>query len=117
MEENILYNDKNGETKISNDVISVISGMAIKEVEGVYSLSEEKESDVYSNRMLTKGISVDLKDDEISVCLNLIINYGYDVNEVSREVQLKIKDALENMIGFKVKSVNVNVSGVYTKEA
>lgn len=117
MEDNILYNDKNGGTKISNDVISVISGMAIKEIEGVYSLSEDKDSEVYSNKMLTKGISVELKDDQIEVLLNLIVKYGYDVNNVAREVQLKIKDALENMIGFKVRSVNVNVSGVYTKEA
>ena len=116
MEENILYNDKNGGTKISNDVISVISGMAIKEIEGVYSLVEDKDSDVYSNKMLTKGIMIELKDDEITVMLNVIVKYGYDVNEVAREVQLKVKDALENMIGFKVKSINVNVSGVYTKD-
>lgn len=117
MEDNILYNDKNGGTKISNDVISVISGMAVKEIEGVYSLAEDKDSEVYSNKMLSKGISVELKDEQIEVYLNMIVKYGYDVNEVAREVQLKIKDALENMIGFKVRSVNVNVSGVYTKEA
>lgn len=117
MEENILYNDKSGKTKISNDVISVISGMAVKEIEGVYSLAEDKDSEVYSNKMLTKGISIELKDDEITVMLNIIVKYGFDVNTVAREVQLKIKDALENMIGFKVKSVNINVSGVYTKEA
>ena len=117
MEDNILYNDKNGGTKISNDVISVISGMAVKEIEGVYSLAEDKDSEVYSNKMLSKGISVELKDEQIEVYLNMIVKYGYDVNEVAREVQLKIKDALENMIGCKVRSVNVNVSGVYTKEA
>ena len=115
MEGNILYNDKIGGTKISNDVISVISGMAVKEIEGVYSLAEDKESEVYSNKMLTKGISIELKDEIITVYLNIIVEYGYDVNNVAREVQLKIKDALENMIGFKVASVNVNVSGVHTE--
>lgn len=115
MEGNILYNDKTGGTKISSDVISVISGMAVKEIEGVYSLAEDKESDVYSNKMLTKGISIELKDEIITVFLNIIVKYGYEVNNVAREVQLKIKDALENMIGFKVASVNVNVSGVHTE--
>ncbi len=35
---------------------------------------------------------------------------------MARNVQLKVKDALENMIGFNVESVSIVVSGVHAEE-
>lgn len=112
MNENILTNDNKGEIKVSSDVISVISGMAVKEIEGVASLIEDPDSPVYSKKMLSRGISVDMKNEEMTVSLNIIVKYGFQINEVAREVQLKVKEALENMLGFRVKTVNVVVAGV-----
>ncbi len=112
MEENILTNNTKGEIKVSTEVISVISGMAVNEIEGVASLAEDTDSTVYSKKMLSRGISVETKNDEMTVTLNLVVKYGYQVDEVAREVQLKVKDSLENMIGFPLKSVNVIVVGV-----
>lgn len=117
MDENeILHNDKNGEIKVSNEVISVISGMALNDIEGVYSIAEDKETGNYSKKLLTKGIVIDYKDESVNVTVKIIVKYGFDVNEVARNVQLKVKDALENMIGFKVKDIAVVVSGVHTQE-
>lgn len=117
MEENILTNNAKGEIKVSTEVISVISGMAVNEIEGVASLAEDTDSTVYSKKMLSRGISVETKNDEMTVTLNLVVKYGYQVDEVAREVQLKVKDSLENMIGFPLKSVNVIVVGVDFSEA
>ncbi|MBQ7792003.1 MAG: Asp23/Gls24 family envelope stress response protein, partial [Clostridia bacterium] len=114
---NILTNDKKGEIKVSSEVISVISGMAVNEIEGVASLVEDPESTVYSKKMLSKGVSVETKNDEMTVSLNIVVKYGYNINEVAREVQLKVKDALENMLGLRMKSVNVIVAGVDFTEA
>ena len=115
-ENNVLQNDRNGEVKVSNAVISVISGMALNEIEGVYSISEDKETGNYSKKLLSKGISIEEKGEKIVVTVKIIVKYGYDVNEVARNVQLKVKDALENMIGFDVESVSIVVSGVHAEE-
>ena len=117
MEENILTNDKQGSIKVSAEVLSVISGMAVTDIEGVASLIEDPDSTVYSKKMLSRGISVDQKPDGLSVNINIVVKYGYSVAEVSREVQLKVKDAMENMLGFDVKTVNVVVAGVDFTEA
>lgn len=117
MQENILTNNKNGEIKVSNQVISVISGMAVNEIEGVAALAEDPDSTVYSKKMLSRGISVEMKNEELTVTLNIVVKYGYHINEVAREVQLKVKDALENMLGFHIKTVNIIVAGVdFTEE-
>ena len=117
MEENILTNNAKGEIKVSTEVVSVISGMAVSEIEGVASLIEDADSTVYSKKMLSRGVSIETKNDEMTVTLNIIVKYGYQINEVAREVQLKVKDALENMIGFRIKAVNVVVAGVDFAEA
>ena len=115
MEDNILKNDGDGEIRVGEGVISVVAGMAITEIPGVYSLIEHIDDKAYSKKLITKGISVENKEDEVLVTLNLIVKYGFNIEEVCREVQLKIKDALENTVGFRVKTVNVNVAGVHTE--
>ena len=90
--------------------------MALNEIEGVYSISEDKETGNYSKKLLSKGISIEEKGEKIVVTVKIIVKYGYDVNEVARNVQLKVKDALENMIGFDVESVSIVVSGVHAEE-
>ena len=116
MEDMTLNNDNQGQLKLSNEVILVIAGMATNDVDGVYSLIEDTNTQAYSKKLITKGISVDYKDDEIIVTLNIIVKYGFDIESVAREVQLKINDALENMIGFESKTVNVVVAGVHTEQ-
>lgn len=115
MADNVLKNDSTGEIRIGEEVISFIAGMTITEIPGVYSLIESVDDKAYSKKLVTKGISVEHKGEEVSATLNLIIKYGYNIDEVCREVQLKIKDALENTVGFNVKNVNVVVAGVHTE--
>ncbi len=113
---NILQNDKNGGVKVSNAVISVISGMALNEIEGVYAISEDKDTGKYSKKLLSKGISIEEKGEGVVVTVKIVVKYGYDVNEVARNVQLKVKDALENMVGFDVESVSIVISGVHADD-
>jgi uncharacterized alkaline shock family protein YloU len=112
MEDKVLKNDSAGEIRVGQEVISVIAGMAITEIPGVYSLIENIDDKAYSKKLITKGISIEHKGEEVLATLNLIIKYGFNIDEVCRDVQFKIKDALENTVGFNVKTVNVVVAGV-----
>ena len=42
----------------------------------------------------------------------LTVDYGYDVVEVAKQVQNKVKAAIENMTGLTVSGVNVKIAGV-----
>ena len=48
----------------------------------------------------------------VSVDLGVNIEYGYNIPETTKKVQLKVKDAIENMTGLHVEEVNVRVAGV-----
>jgi uncharacterized alkaline shock family protein YloU len=103
------------EVKIADDVIAVIAGLAATEVEGVESMSGDLTHELIAKlgaHSLSKGVSLDIKDKEVVVTLSIIIKYGYSVKEVSKKVQDKVKTAIENMTGFTVSGVHINIAGM-----
>ena len=53
---------------------------------------------------------------ELSLEISVVLDYGSNVISVSTAVQEKVKDAIENMIGIKVKNIDVLVEEIYVEE-
>ena len=65
---------------------------------------------------LSKGILVEVMENEVKVDVAINISYGYSIPEVSSKVQDKVKTAIENMTGLEVADVNIRVAGVEIPE-
>ena len=104
--------------QISNDVIAVISGVAVSEVQGVSSMAGGFAggiSEVLSGKKnLAKGIKVDKDENKVKIDVNIIVEYGTRIPDVAFEIQNRVKTSVENMTGLKVEEVNVHVQGVST---
>ena len=104
--------------EISNDVIAVIAGVAVSEVQGVASMSGGFAggiSEVLSGKKnLAKGIKVEKTEDKAKIDVNIVVEYGTRIPDVAFEIQNRVKKAVESMTGFKVEEVNVHVQGVNT---
>ena len=104
--------------QISNDVIAVISGVAVSEVQGVSSMAGGFAggiSEVLSGKKnLAKGIKVDKDENKVKIDVNIIVEYGTRIPDVAFEIQNRVKTSVENMTGLKVEEVNVHVQGVNT---
>ena len=61
---------------------------------------------------LSKGIVVEVLEDEVKVDVAINIAYGFSIPEVSSKVQDKVKSAIENMTGLNVAVVNVRIASV-----
>jgi len=67
---------------------------------------------------LSKGVRIEVdEEDKVQVYVTINIAYGYAIPEVSRNVQEKIKSAIENMTGLEVSGVNVRIADVDMKGA
>lgn len=55
------------------------------------------------------------EDNTLTVHVNIMIAYGQSVVDVAKAVQAQITNSLENRIGVKVNTVNVNVCGIVRK--
>ena len=112
---------ENDGIQISSDVVAVIAGVAVSEVQGVAGMAGGFAggiSEVFSGKKnLAKGIKADIEDGKAKLDVNIIVEYGSRIPDVAFEIQNRVKKAVENMTGLNVEEVNVHVQGVNTDTA
>ena len=123
-QEGLIENENAGEIKenegieISSDVIAVIAGVAVSEVQGVSAMAGGFAggiTEVLSGKKnLAKGIKVEKDEEKVKIDVNIIVEYGSRIPDVAFEIQNRVKKSVENMTGLKVEEVNVHVQGVNT---
>ena len=111
-----IQNDASlGEVKISDEVVAIIAALAATEVDGVASMAGNITNEVIGKlgiKNLSKGVKVDVLEGVVTVSLALNLKYDYSIMEVTKKVQEKVKNAVENMTGLEVADVNIKVAGV-----
>jgi uncharacterized alkaline shock family protein YloU len=108
-----------GLIRISDDVVSTIAGLAALETPGIAAMSggiSEGLAKRLSGKNAQRGVSVEVGQVEAAIDLRIIIQYGSKIQDVCRELQENVRDAVENMTGLRVVEVNVKVEGVAFKE-
>ncbi|NLL00274.1 MAG: Asp23/Gls24 family envelope stress response protein [Clostridiales bacterium] len=111
----IHENGKIGEVQIADEVVAVIAGLAATEVKGVAATSGNVTNEIagkFGKKNLSKGIKVLVSPDSVSVDMALTLDYGYGIPDTAKQVQEKVKLAIENMTGLMVKDVNIRIAGV-----
>ena len=110
-----IKSDQVGDVRVADEVVAIIAGLATTEVEGVSSMAGNITNEIVSKlgmKNLSKGILVEVMENEVKVDVAINISYGYSIPEVSSKVQDKVKTAIENMTGLNVAVVNVRVASV-----
>jgi uncharacterized alkaline shock family protein YloU len=107
--------EKNGTISFADDVIATIAGLAATEVEGIAGMSGGIMggiAEILGKKNLTKGVKVEVGQEETSIEVSVIVDYGVEIHKVCENVQKNVKKALETMTGLRVLAVNINVQGV-----
>ncbi len=110
-----IKSDQVGDVRVADEVVAIIAGLATTEVEGVSSMAGNITNEIVSKlgmKNLSKGILVEVMENEVKVDVAINISYGYSIPEVSSKVQDKVKTAIENMTGLNVEVVNVRIASV-----
>jgi len=116
----IHENGKVGEVQIADEVVATIAALAAAEVKGVASISGNAANELagkFGKKNISKGVKVLVNPDAVSVDMALTLDYGYGIPETAKQVQEKVKLAIENMTGLQVKEVNVRIAGVNVVKA
>lgn len=104
-----------GNINISEEVISVVAGVAASEVKGVSGLCTSFTggiADFFGKKNYSKGVKVELEEKTVKICVSITVDYGCNIPDVSKEVQEKIKFEVENMTSLEVLSVDVYVNAI-----
>ncbi|MBP5586943.1 MAG: Asp23/Gls24 family envelope stress response protein [Lentisphaeria bacterium] len=106
-----------GTIRILDGAISTIVKRTVLGIEGVARLSGSSLIDdfadlVRSKRMQDRSIQIEHKDKSVAVTVAVNPYFGYKFPPLIAEIQRKVADAVLEMTGIKVSSVNVDVKGI-----
>lgn len=110
---------QSGIIRISDDVISIIAGLAALDTPGIASMSggiPEGLTKRLSGKNSKKGVFVEVMESEAAIDLRVIVNYGTMIQDVCRDLQENVREAVENMTGLRVVEVNVKVESLAVKK-
>lgn len=115
--ENVNCDDNLGIVKISDEVVSVIAGIAAAEIKGIEDLQQLGGNNISQllkgKKNVGKNVKVTLNEDNAIIDLSLAVEYGIRIPEVVNSVQENVKRTVEAMTGLNVNSVNINVQNIY----
>ena len=104
-----------GEVHIADEVVAIVAGLAATDVDGVASMAGNITNELVSKlgkKNLSKGVNVLVTNHSVDVDLALHIKYDYSILKVSKDVQARVKNAIESMTGLEVVMVNINIVNV-----
>lgn len=104
-----------GTVKIADDVVAMIAALAATEVEGVAAMNGTVANELLSKvgvKGLAKGVRVDIFNKKVKVELAVTMEYGFNIPATCQRVQIKVKNAIENMTGLEVTDVNIRIAGI-----
>ena len=102
-----------GEVSIANSIISEIAGAVAANCNGVVGMASRNKKDGIVNLLkpdsMSRGINISVEDEGVVTEIHLIVEYGVNINEVSKDIVNRVRYAIENDVGIKVNRVNVRV--------
>ena len=110
----VVTTNESGSINYSNEVLAKIAALATDEVDGVAGTSGGSLSDMLGVK--NRGIKVELEKENVTVDINIVVEYGKKLHEVSKKVQENVKKSIENMTALNVAAVNVNVHSLHMEK-
>ncbi len=104
-----------GVIDISTTAVTTIANQAVNQCYGVVGMANKNLANGIANllsRDSKKGIDVRIENDEISVDVYVIVEYGVRIRAVAESIQHTVKFHVEKALGMTVSEVNVFVQGL-----
>ncbi len=126
MNKNTAADDETNETteeigniRVADEVVSIVASLAAQEIPGVHSMSGGLTDDI--NQFLgkensSKGVRLSFDGKVVTISIYVNIEYGNFIPEIALQIQETVKDAVEKMAGYEVRTVDVHVEGVIKRE-
>ena len=116
-----VENEDAGIIQIADDVVASIVGLAVTEVDGVSKLTGNITREIVAKlgkNNLSKGVVVEYDEDlKAKIDVSVEVKFGYNIMEVSKEIQDRVIQTLQTMTGIETAVINVRVSGIDFKES
>lgn len=113
-----------GKTTIADSVVAKIAGIAAREISGVHNMGSGaartmgalKERIGSSKHTVSQGVNVEVGERQAAVDLDIVVEYGVPIVDLSKAVRDNVTQRIERMTGLEVTEVNVFVDDIYLED-
>jgi len=110
-----------GSTRIADGVVAKIATMAASQVGGVYEMGAGMSRTIGSVRERlpgmtadsTQGVAVQVGERQAAVDIDLVVEYGLSIPDLTAAVRTNVVNEVEHMCGLEVVEVNITVDDVH----
>jgi len=110
---------EHGTTSIADSVVAKIAGVAAKEMSGVHAMGGATGRAIGAIREKVggtnagQGVKVEVGQRQAAIDIDLIVDYGVSIVDLSQAVRENVIGQVERMSGLEVTEVNISVNDVY----
>ena len=109
--------DSQMKTTIAPDVLVTIARLSALSVPGVSRMAQVTGGvNRLFKRGLQDGVRIEVKDNVLAVDLYLILKKNMNIREVSRNVQMQVARALQEMVGMDIGKVEIHIEDIDYEE-
>lgn len=105
-----------GSLSMSEDVVATIAHNAARGAKGIHSMGKAGLLNRSVGPDVTRGVSAEVGEAQAALDLAVVIEYGFNIEEVCADVRRRIYDAVFKMAGREVVEVNISVTGIHMEE-
>jgi uncharacterized alkaline shock family protein YloU len=109
-----------GKTTIADSVVLAIAGIATRETSGVYAMGGgasralgAMRDRVSGSEDPARGVKVEVGEKQTAVDLEIVVDYGTQIDKTAGSIRSNVSDAVETMTGLEVVEINVSVLDVH----
>lgn len=100
-----------GRLHIADRVIAKVASTAIQSTSEVLALLEGRTKRTDRNKFY-KAVGIRINGVEVAITIHPIVRFGLPIQQISRALQLAVKQAVESFTGLIVSEVNINIAGI-----
>ena len=96
-----------GVVSLDSGVVATIAGLAAQSVDGVHSLGKSRLFSFGDDP--ARGVGAEVGDTQAALDLEIVVEYGHNIKEVSHEIRTRIAEQVARMAGREVVEINIDV--------
>lgn len=105
-----------GNIEVAPEVVEVIAGIAVTEVDGVAATRGNLATGVverFGKKVHSKGVKSTISEDgTIIIDVFCSVKYGHSIPKVAKTIQSQVRQTIFDMTALETKEVNVHITGV-----
>ena len=103
-----------GKTTVAPDVLLTIARLTTLGVAGVSRLSivPSNAARLFTRGHIGEGIVIEIRDSSVHTDIYVILKSGFNVQDISRKIQIEVSRAISEMVGMPISAVNIHIEDI-----